>query len=561
MPDNGLISFSLHRADEAQRAILATIDEDLRRSDDARAITFEPEVLDPETVARRYLNEMIASPAVPALTVDEREPTTEYRIIGTETVALTKTKVVKFAQYRNRIPVYGSLVTVELDGDNSFLAINSAVGDPEGVDPVATVSPARAVDIIKDDAGGDSVPVATPPRLYFYYDGAAYRWRLVYIATDVPRQSSAPGPLPAIPELVDYVIDAHTGELVARLARTQSVTWTPDEIDATDGLGIVRHVRVELGDNGNRRLNDTVRNVQTFDFDFKDVVRPENVLPGRFVTNPPDPWNVAGISAHANAAEVADFLLNTLRRNGLDDRGGPFISSINCTYKNPDPANKVWKNAAWVGTQMIYGQRMVSGSLRSYCIARDVVAHEITHGLTSATARLQYETESGALNESYSDIFGIIISNLHVHEIDDWDWEMGEDLDATGVPLRDMSDPTKQGQAAHMNDFKRLPPGEMPDKSNDHGYVHHNSGIHNKAAYNLLTAKTSTGAAMFTMQEAASLFYLTLAHQLSRTSLFADSRRGIELAARTLFRNETPASQVAKLAAIGKAFNDVGVTA
>ena len=61
--------------------------------------------------------------------------------------------------------------------------------------------------------------------------------------------------------------------------------------------------------------------------------------------------------------------------------------------------------------QMVYGQRPVNGELTSYATAKDVVAHEITHGLTDKTAGLVYQSESGALNESYSDIFGILISN------------------------------------------------------------------------------------------------------------------------------------------------------
>jgi Zn-dependent metalloprotease len=74
---------------------------------------------------------------------------------------------------------------------------------------------------------------------------------------------------------------------------------------------------------------------------------------------------------------------------------------------------------------MIYGQRLVGGRLRSYAAALDVVAHELLHGLTDHTARLEYRFQSGALNESYSDIFGIIVSNIHNSSIDTWNWEMG----------------------------------------------------------------------------------------------------------------------------------------
>jgi Thermolysin metallopeptidase, alpha-helical domain len=114
---------------------------------------------------------------------------------------------------------------------------------------------------------------------------------------------------------------------------------------------------------------------------------------------------------------------------------------------------------------MIYGQRMVNGALRSYALASDVVAHEITHGLTDRTARLEYQRESGALNESYSDIFGVIISNRNQPNIDAWDWEMGEDLNATGIPLRDLSDPPRRGQPDHMRDFPDWIPARSPPKT------------------------------------------------------------------------------------------------
>jgi bacillolysin/neutral peptidase B len=189
-----------------------------------------------------------------------------------------------------------------------------------------------------------------------------------------------------------------------------------------------------------------------------------------------------------------------------------------------------------------------------------VVAHEIIHGLTDHTARLKYEVESGALNESYSDIFGIIISNFGEPDVSQWNWELGEDLDVTGIPLRDLSDPTRRGQPAHMRDFKRLAPGEVPDrKRNDFGFVHRNSGIHNKAAHNLLTARKPDGSFMFTPREVSALFSVALTQILSRTSGFSDSRAAVELVARSLFRNDPPATRRAKLDAIAKGFDAVGI--
>lgn len=568
MGENGLTSFAMHSNDADQG--VAAISDELASAGHARSLDFEPSKQDPNTMARRYLNQMIASPSVPTLTAAEPgEGGPEYRTVGTETVPLTGTTVVKFAQYYYKIPVHGSLITIELDDDNSLLALNSALGDPTGVDPAASISPARALEVIREDAGNGTSLLEEPPRLYYYFDNRVepHRWRLVYMAKNVSKgrtddEASAAYVTLGVPELVDYVVDAHTGELLATLPRTQMVTWMPDEQTEDDAQGKPRRIRMQHDGTGNRQLSDTVRNVRTHDFNYQDVGLRRRRLPGELAANPPTPWSGAAISAHANAAEVAEFLLAVLQRDGLDNMGGPFISSINCTLDS-EPGSKEWRNAAWIGTQMIYGQREVNGELQSYAVAKDVVAHEIIHGLTDNTARLVYERESGALNESYSDIFGVIISNMdQPDDVGRWNWEMGEDLDVTGVPLRDLSDPTKRGHPAHMDNFKRLRPNEVPDsRRNDSGWVHHNSGIHNKAAYNLMTSKKADGSLRFTPPEAAALFYLALTQFLAPTSGFSASRRGVELAAQTLFRHDPPETRNEKLAAIAKAFDDVGIDA
>jgi Zn-dependent metalloprotease len=106
-----------------------------------------------------------------------------------------------------------------------------------------------------------------------------------------------------------------------------------------------------------------------------------------------------------------------------------------------------------------------------------------------------------------------------------------------------------------MDDFVILPNTEP----GDFGGVHTNSGIHNKAAFNILTAVDAAGKSVLTPQEVAAVFYLTLTQQLSRTSQFDDSRRGALTSARTLFRNLPQDQQAAKLRAVEKGFTAVGI--
>ena len=568
MSANGLDSFAFHRHEQADVADAIRPLAPDQPPDEERPLAG----LDPEAVARRYLGEAFASQALPTFNKpDMGGKPAEFRTLGTEVVPLTGTKVVRFRQHYGRIPIYGSLVTVELDEDNELLALNSALGTPPAdLDAVATLSPAQALDAIRRRAGPDAKIQGCLPRVVFYFDELAQRWHLAYLTENVTR-SQATGETgdPRSPGLFDYLVDAHGGELIAELPRMQSIeapgVERPQELlrrrrrpslleqESKDGLGRPRRFRVKkVGDA--LHLADDDLNVHTYDYGFHDLERQDAELPGSYVVNPPNPWLDAAVSAHANAVDVALFLRKVLRREGLDNRGGRIVSSVNCTY-GARAGSKEWHNAAWVGTQMVYGQRVTGGGgLRSYAVSKDVVAHEIVHGLTDHTARLEYAGMSGALNESYSDIMGIIVSNLENPDVGTWNWEMGEDLEDTGIPIRDLSQPGKYEQPEHMKDYVFLPVGPRTDW----GGVHVNSGIHNKAAYHLLTSKDANGNFVFDPREVAALFYLALTQYLSRTSKFIDSRRGMELAARTLFRQD-PRKQE-KLAALAGAFEAVGIT-
>lgn len=549
---NGLRPFAMHASQDAETANLRPQSAVGPRN--ARGMV-DLAALDPETVAQQYLQNALASPAVAGFTAPEvNGQKSEFKSLGMEMVLLTNTKTVKFRQVYRKIPVYGSLVTVELDSQNELVSMNSSLGEPVNVDPVASVSPAQALQVVRRLAGYDLQQLDAIPRLHYYYDPQANRWRLVYIVEDVLKHETVAGQS-QLPAYVDYVIDAHSSELVAELPRTQTMGAPTAEVNATaqgsDDLGDLRDFNVDTLAAGRRRLLDLTHNVHTHDFRFKDARFNWFLLPGDYVENPPDPWLSGAVSAHANSVEVVNFLQNVLLRNGLDNQGGEVVSSVNCTYSGQS-SGREWRNAARIPGQMIYGQRMLNGRLVSYAAAKDVVAHELLHGLTDNTARLEYQFESGALNESLSDIFGIIVTNFANPDIDHWDYQMGEDLSNTGIPLRDLRDPTLHGQPAHMDDFVVLL------DTQDHGGVHTNSGIHNKAAFLILTAKDANGALLFDAATVAKLFYLALSQHLSRTSGFADSRRGVLLSAMTLFQNNL--NQQEKLQAIAMGFEAVGIT-
>lgn len=562
---NGLTRFSLHAYDESSAGVMERL-----AAERAAAPALRPEgadvpgAVDPETAARRYLDQALASPAVPSLTAPVADGTTSrFKTIGTETVALTGTTIVKFRQAVGDVPIYGSLVTVELDEDNDLVSLDSALGEPAGVDPVARVAPAAALTAAAEAPDGYTPQLAgVVPRLHYYYDRTAGRWRLVYILEHVPiavdRDTESPedrasGLEP--PRFADYVVDAHGGEVVALLPRTPSMAPDGVEQTAPDSFGVARTF-VATSDGDHLVLRDAAHNVETYDFGFGDPAVDAVRLPGVAVANPPD-WTPAAVSAHANAVLVSEFLRTVLRRDNIDGRGGTMVSTVDCVVAEASPAPKVWVNAFWNGEQMVYGQVQRGTELRSLSANVDVVAHEMFHGVTDHTSRLEYAFQPGALNESYSDIFGTIVANLGNDDPRTWDWELGEKLMVGDRPFRDLSDPARFGQPAHMDDFRVLP----NTRAGDWGGVHVNSGIPNKAAFNLLTAEDGDGDLVMTPGEVAGVFYLALTQRLSRTSQFGDSRRAVVASTRTLWRAAPAEERETRVAAVEAAFDAVGIEA
>ncbi len=545
LPGNGLERFGMHTVDKKSAKAMSALAKERAK---LPAFGFKPAAAaqprDPETAARRYLEQTLESKAVPAFTrPSANNLQSEFARLGVERIPLTKTTTVKFRQTFNSIPVYGSLVTVELDNKNKLLSIHSALGTPQGVRPVAKLSPAEAIAAVKKHPGGKKDLSGAVPRVYFYYDQQrkSGKWRLVYIMEDVPvvperkkRRTAA--------ALVDYVVDAHTGKLVAELGRTPTAT-----VRLRDDLGVRRAIQVERSDGVSKLINTTL-NVETYDFGMLDPVTDSDQLPGTIIEDPPT-FSPNAVSAHANTEDVSRFLRTALLRNNVDGNGGPMVSSINCVDETDRIANPQWFNASWNGTQVTYGQRVENdGTMLSMASALEVVAHENFHGVNDATARMIYRFETGALNESYSDIFGVIVKNWKNPDPTTWDWEFG---DVLGQP-RNMARPGMHGQPDHMSGYKHLA------LNHDHGGVHTNSGIHNKAAYNILTAEKG-GALIFTPKEVAEVFYLALEKWLSRTSQFKDSRTAVVASARTSFRG-LPAAQInSRIAAIEKGFSDVGI--
>jgi Zn-dependent metalloprotease len=242
----------------------------------------------------------------------------------------------------------------------------------------------------------------------------------------------------------------------------------------------------------------------------------QSALPGTKVRGEGDPPgdDDAANQAFDGAGTTYDFFHEVLGRDSVDDRGLELVSSVHYGVQ--------FENAFWNGGQMVYGdgggQLFEEGSLTK---ALDVIGHELTHGVTQFTAGLEYSKQSGALNESMSDVFGSLVKQRSLGQTAEGaDWLIGADTlhPSLGTALRSMKDPGTanqfDSQPGHMRDYVDLP--DNNDPRNDNGGVHINSGIPNKAFH---LAATALGGHAW--EKAGPIWYAALTGSLGPTSDFA----------------------------------------
>lgn len=204
-------------------------------------------------------------------------------------------------------------------------------------------------------------------------------------------------------------------------------------------------------------------------------------------------WNYLGITY--------DFFWQTYQRNSLDNKGLKLDGTVHY--------GKEYQNAFWNGQQMVFGDG--DGEIfNRFTIALDVVAHELTHGITETEAGLIYFQQAGALNESMSDVFGSLVKQFHLKQsADQADWIIGEGLLAQGINGRGLRSMSSPGTAYDDPVLGKDPqPADMDhyiETRDDNGGVHLNSGIPNRAFY--LAAKALGG---FAWELAGQAWYDTL---------------------------------------------------
>jgi bacillolysin len=342
--------------------------------------------------------------------------------------------MVRYQQMHKGIPVLGAELMVHMTPQSTLRSMNGEVASKLSLETNPRIEPSEARTIariaVQKQYGLQDAPVATTPELWIYdpklLEPSDAPMRLVW------RMQVTPANLAPIRELV--LIDAQTGSVALQfnqIAEAKSrQTYTASQGTNLPGISLCTEATGCTGSD-------------------KDAVL-----------------------AHQYAGDTYDFYFNNFGRDSLNGAGLTITSSVHYGTNYP--------NAFWSGTQMAYGD--------GFSAADDAVAHELTHGVTQYTANLFYYYQSGAINESLSDVFGefVDLTNGAGTDTPAVRWLIGEDIPGVGA-VRSMADP---------------PAYEMPDKvsspkyykgSGDNGGVHTNSGVNNKAAYLMTDGGTFNG--------------------------------------------------------------------
>ncbi|MDQ7015134.1 MAG: M4 family metallopeptidase, partial [Gammaproteobacteria bacterium] len=241
-------------------------------------------------------------------------------------------------------------------------------------------------------------------------------------------------------------------------------------------------------------------------------------------------WDPVAVSAMVHTRQVYDYFLQQHGRQSLDDQNKNLLVAIHFGDRQD--------NAFWNGSMMVYGDGDSLFEPLVKCL--DVAAHEMTHGVIESSANLRYENQSGALNESFADVFAALV--------DGDDWLIGEDCTlAAPRYLRSLADPHlgRLRQPSSMDEYLNLP--NTPE--GDNGGVHINSGIPNRAAY--LIAEALGGEGRRVMGE---IYYHALTRYLTSSAQFIDARRALTQAAVDLYGSGSAEAQ-----AVAEAWDQVGV--
>tara|TARA_B100001109_G_C18864441_1_gene476112 strand:- start:3598 stop:7098 length:3501 start_codon:yes stop_codon:yes gene_type:complete len=350
-------------------------------------------------------------------------------------------------------------------------------------------------------------------------------------------------------ERVEIYVSANNGNILFKndlihtgnASGTARTAYSGNQSVTTDSTGLNQFRLRQTASGGGVQTFD-LNNATTYGgaVDFTDT--------DNFWNNVNNQQDQYATDAHWGAERTYDYFFNKHNRNSINNAGFTLVSYVH--YDNN------YANAFWNGQYMTYGDG--SGAI-SPLTALDIAGHEITHGLTTFSANLVYQSESGALNESFSDIFGAAIE--FYARPNNANWTIGEDI---GRTIRSMSNPAAFGDPDTRNGNNWLNVvGCTPSNQNDNCGVHINSGVQNFWFYLLVNGGSGVNdlgnaysVSGIGIDKAAAIAFRNLTVYLGRTSDYDDARLYAIRSAIDLYGACSP-----EVAAVTNAWYAVGVGA
>jgi len=419
--------------------------------------------------------------------------------------------VVRFQQTRDGLPVLGGQLVTVLDGQGGLLSVSGETAREDGPAPAYPVEASTAASTARRAvAVRHGLPLST------LVAGRPTRWLL-------DRSLVAPSATPSLRSVWRVPVRSRTrldvADLVLVDARSGRVSLRLPEI-----AGLDRVVCDDLRTESYRCRAGLYDRVEGG--------------PATGVTDADQAYDLSGATANWYAGALGVDLTALIGSDFGDGR------KLRSTTNYCPPGACPLDNAFWSGNQMVYGA--------GYTSADDVVAHELTHGVTQHTAGLVYWYQSGSINESMSDVFGELVDQADGigHDEPGTRWRLGEDLPPTaGGATRDMADPTRYLQP----DTTSSPMFDFAQDYDDSGAVHTNSGVPNKVAYLITDGTVAEPGGAFLGRafpgigptHAATLYWTAL-QMLTPGSDFVDLAAALQQACTTL---AFPAEECATVAA------------
>ena len=461
-------------------------------------------------------------------------------------------------QYYRGVRVFGGDVARQLRG-GATESIFGTIYEGITLDPAPAIDEDRAREVLSSRLGraiGDQTP-AELVILPLDSGGYALTWRLRVAARRDTRQ---------------YFIDARTGATVLEYSDRKTQTAVGR---ATGVLGDSKKISVRAS-SGQFQTSDELRPpiIQTYDMQGNPA-RTDSFLLGRINLSPSDlatdtdnDWTDGAIGdAHIYSGYTYDYYFKRFGRKGLNNADIRIQNLVHPVRRSDlsiyaDDYEDFFINAFYNGGGiMLYGEGLPAGITLGgqtwdyFAGAIDIVAHELSHGVTEYSANLIYRNESGALNEAFSDMMGTSVEFffqpsgsglLHA------DYLMGEDVIRPGG-IRSMADPASFGDPDHYS--KRFTGSE------DNGGVHTNSGIPNHAFYLAIEGGTNRtsglsvqGVGSANRDQIEKVFYRAFTQLMPANSTFSVARAATLQAARDLYPSNNGVER-----AVTEAWTAVGV--